>query len=69
MKTINPNFDIPHYIFEEIVEYIEQTAKGNCRCMKWSNIRRLIRLAVVNNNLSEGQADFLIKKYNRENKI
>lgn len=69
MKTINPNFDIPHYIFEEITDYIEETAKGKCKTMKWSNIRRLIRLAVVNNNLSEGQADFLIKKYNRENKI
>jgi len=40
-RVINPDFDIPHYIFDEIVEYIEQTAQGRCRCMKWENIRSL----------------------------
>lgn len=27
MNKINEDFDIPYYIFEEIVEYIELTAK------------------------------------------
>lgn len=66
MEQINKDFDIPHYIFEEITEYIEETAQGKCRCMKWENIRRLLRLAVVNGHLTERQADFLEKKYTRE---
>lgn len=66
MEKVNPDFDIPHYIFEEITEYIEETAQGKCRCMKWENIRKLLRLAVVNERLTEQQADFLEKKYTRE---
>ena len=27
MKKINEDFNIPYYIFEEIVEYVEQTAQ------------------------------------------
>lgn len=65
---INEDFDVPHYIFEEIVEYVEQTAQGRSRCMKWENIRRLLRLAVVNNRLTEQQSEFLEVKYCRENK-
>lgn len=67
MEKINPNFDIPHYIFEEITEYIEQVAQGRCRSMKWENIRRLLRLAVVNNKLTEEQAQFLEDRYCKEN--
>lgn len=66
MEQINKDFDIPHYIFVEIVEYIKQTAQEKCRCMKWENIRRLLRLAVVNDRLTEQQADFLEKEYTRE---
>ncbi len=65
-KKINPDFDIPHYIFEEIVEYIEQTAQGRCRCMKWANIKGLLSCAVVNNRISLEQAKFLEKTYCRE---
>lgn len=68
MNQVNENFNVPHYIFEEIVEYIEQTAQGRCRCMKWENIRSLLRLAVVNNRLTEKQAQYLEEKYCRENK-
>lgn len=39
MNTINEEFNIPYYIFEEITEYIELTAKGHCKCMKWDNIK------------------------------
>lgn len=53
MEQINEEFNVPHYIFEEIIEYVELTAKGYCKCMKWENIRYLLRLAVVNNRLTE----------------
>ena len=65
-KEIEAEANIPYYIFEEIVEYIEQTAKGRCRPMKWENIKSLLRLAVVNERLTEQQADFLIETYSRE---
>lgn len=66
MSKINEYFDIPYYIFEEIVEYIELTKAGECKCMKWENIKSLLHLAVFNNSLTQSQADFLIEKYNRE---
>lgn len=66
MKKINEEFDIPFYIFEEITEYLEQTAKGRCRPTKWKNIKALLKLAQVNNRLSEQQVDYLIKSYCRE---
>lgn len=68
MEKVNEDFDVPHYIFEEIVEYVEQTASGRCRCMKWENIRSLLRMAVANKRLTEQQAEFLEVKYCRENK-
>ena len=33
MEKINDEFNIPYYIFEEIVEYVEQTARVECKCM------------------------------------
>lgn len=67
MEQQNKDFSVPYYIFEEITEYIELTAKGYCKCMKWENIRALLRLAVVNNNITEEQAKFLEKEFYREN--
>lgn len=66
MQEINKDFNIPYYIFEEIVEYIELTNQGYCKCMKWENIKSLLGLAKINNSLSSEQVNFLIKKYNRE---
>ena len=63
MNTINEEFNIPYYIFEEITEYIELTAKGHCKCMKWENIKSLLNLAVVNKRLSRQQAEFLEKEF------
>ena len=40
-------------IFEEITEYIELTAKGNCKCMKWENINSLLNSAVLNNRITK----------------
>ena len=66
MNTINEEFNIPYYIFEEITEYIELTAKGRCKCMKWENIKSLLNLAVINNSLSKQQDNFLKEKFCRE---
>lgn len=68
MKKINEDFDIPCYIFEEIVEYVELTAQGYCKCMKWDNIKSLLKLAQVNNRLTDRQVKYIIETYNREKK-
>lgn len=66
MGKINKDFNIPYYIFEEIVEYVEKTAQGRNKSMKWENIRGLLRLAVLNKRISEEQAEFLEKEFCRE---
>ena len=66
MKQFNKEFNIPYYIFEEIVEYIEVTAKGDCKTMKWENIKALLGMAKVNNRLTEQQVQFIIEKFSRE---
>ncbi len=68
MENINENFDVPYYIFEEIVEYVELTAKGKCKTMKWENIKSLINLAVINNHLTKQQAEHLKQTFCREQK-
>lgn len=68
MEKINEGFKIPYYIFEEIVEYVELTAKGYSKCMKWENIKALLGLAVANKRLSSEQAKFLEEKFCREKK-
>lgn len=60
------NLNVPYYIVEEIVEYIEQKATGKNRSMKWENIKALLRLAVANERLTEEQAKFLEKQFCRE---
>lgn len=52
MEKINKDFNIPYYIFEEIVEYVEETAKGRCKCMKFENIKSLLGLAKVNRRIN-----------------
>ena len=66
MEEIKKDFNVPYYIFEEIVEYIELTNQGHCKSMKWVNIKALLRLAKVNDRLSSEQVNFIIEKYNRE---
>lgn len=66
MEEINKDFNVPYYIFEEIVEYIELTKQGYSKSMKWENIKALLRLAQVNNRLSNEQVKFIIEKYSRE---
>ena len=69
MGKINEDFNIPYYIFEEITEYIELSAKGYLKCAKWNNIKSLLKLAVINNKLTEEQAEFIRKNYCREEKF
>lgn len=66
MDQLNKEFNIPYYIFEEITDYIELTAKGYLKCMKWENIKSLLNLAVVNNRITKEQAQFLEKEFCRE---
>lgn len=68
MEKINEDFNVPYYIFEEIVEYVELTAQGHCKCMKWDNIKSLLKLAQVNNRLTDRQVKYIIETYNREKK-
>ena len=66
MENTNEDFNIPYYIFEEIVEYIELTSSGKCKTMKWNNIESLLKMATVNHRLTEQQAEHLKKTYCRE---
>lgn len=66
MEQLNKEFNVPYYIFEEIIDYVKLTAKDYCKCMKWENIKSLLRLAVVNDRLTEQQAKFLEKEFCRE---
>lgn len=66
MTINNKEFNVPYYIVEEIVDYVELTAKGYSKCMKWENIKVLLNCAKVNNRLTQEQVKFLIEKYNRE---
>lgn len=45
--------NMPYYIFEKIVQYVEETAQGRCRASKWKNIKALLGLAKVNNRLTQ----------------
>lgn len=66
MEKIKKDFSIPFYIVEELIDYVELTSQGKCKSAKWSNIKALLRLAKVNDRLSNDQVNFLIEKYNRE---
>ena len=66
MYEINKEFDIPFYIFEELIDYVELSAKGYCKILKWNNIQKLLKLAQVTNKLTEQQVEFIIKTYCRE---
>ena len=66
MEQVDTDFNVPYYIVEEIVDYIELTAKGYCKCMKWENIKALLQLEKINNRLTQEQINFLVKTYCRE---
>lgn len=53
--------NMPYYIFEKIVQYVEETAQGRCRASKWKNIKALLGLAKVNNRLTQERVEIIIK--------
>ena len=59
MDKINEDFDIPYYIFEEIVDYIERGRP----ITRWDNVVALMGMAKVNNRLTEEQVKHLIETY------
>ena len=66
MEKSIENFIVPNYIAEEILEYIEQTAQGKCKCMKWRNIQVLLGLAIINGRITREQADVIENLFCRE---
>lgn len=66
MGKSNEDFTIPFYIVEEIISYIEETIQGRCKCMRWENIKSLLRLAQVNGKLSDAQVKYIMDTYCRE---
>ena len=39
MEQVNKDLNVPMYIVEELVDYLELTAKVYSKCMKWENIK------------------------------
>lgn len=66
MEKSTKNFVVPNYIASEILEYVEQTAQGRCRCMKWRNIQALLGLAIINGRITREQADIIKDLFCRE---
>lgn len=66
MKNSEKNTTIPYYIKEELKEYLKATAKGKCKCMKWENIKVLLRLAKLNGRLTNEQVSYIESKFCRE---
>ena len=66
MVKSNADFTIPFYIVDEIISYIEETAQGRCKCMKWENIKSLLKLAQVNNRLTDTQVKHIMDRYCKE---
>lgn len=66
MEKLTEDFIVPNYIAEEILEYIEQTAQGRCKCMKWRNIQALLGLAIINGRITREQAEVIENLFCRE---
>lgn len=60
------NIKIPNYIEEEIEEYIKLTERGKFKCMKWENIKSLLRLAVISKRITNEEAVIIENTYSRE---
>lgn len=56
---MNENFNIPYYIFEQLVSYIENGRP----IMEWENIKVLLKIAHLNNRLTKEQIEFLESRY------
>ncbi len=58
-QFMDNDFDIPHYIFEELIRYYNK----NKSPVVWDNLVSLLNLAKVNGRLSQEQVDFLKENY------
>jgi len=56
---MNEDFNIPYYIFEQLVSYIENGKS----IIEWENTKILFKIAYINNRLTKEQIEFLEKKY------
>lgn len=45
MEQLNKDFSVPMYIVDELIFYIEETAKGRCKSMKFENIKRTFKVS------------------------
>ena len=63
MSKINRDFNIPYYIFEEIIEYRDFKSNGIEKASKLDNILLLLNTAVVNKKLSYEQAEYIKKTF------
>lgn len=58
-KKINPNFDIPYYVFEEIVGLYKYENLPSA----WEKAKIMVNMAVANNRLTEVQGKFIKDRY------
>ena len=56
------------YDFRGEKEYQYEVKNGINRCMKWENIKALLRLAEFNNRITEEQIKKIIDTYSLEDK-
>ncbi|MBQ3409615.1 MAG: hypothetical protein IJH12_10490 [Clostridia bacterium] len=63
---INIDFNVPFYIFEDLIEYVELTAQGKPTGTRWEKIRALLGLAKINERLTEEQVKYIEDTYCRE---
>lgn len=50
---MDKSFMIPYYLFEEIINYVEQQAEGRGQIEKWEEIKILINMAVLSETISQ----------------
>lgn len=63
---INEEFNIPYYVFEEIIEYLQLTVQGNHNPLKWANVEALMGCAKINKRLTNKQIETIRKKCCKE---
>lgn len=67
-NKIDEEFNIPYYVFEAIVNYVEHSAKETYSRESWNEVVMLINMAQMNDRFSESQAKKLKEKFCREDK-
>lgn len=65
-NTKKEEFNIPYYVFEAIVNYVEHSARGTYSRESWNDVVMLINMAQMNDRFSESQANKLKERFCRE---